>query len=383
MGRAGRTIYCICRQLTVILLLGSLFLLFGCDKKQSSETTIPSVSVATVIQKKIPLYLEYVGNTKSPWEVEIRARVEGFLQRQAVSDGAYVKKGELLFVIDPRPFQAKLAEAKASLSIAIANREFYKAEAARMSKLVKEGAVSREKYDLTIAQYKEAIGQVQKDEANVQTAQLNLSYCWMYSPLDGRMGIGIVDEGNLVGGLSQTKLSDIVQLDPMYVYFSPPAKDLPIIMEHKKQHPLKASITLPGNGANLYYHGVVDFIDNKVTNTTSTIRMRVLTKNPDKTLLPGLFVTVKLLLERYSNAILIPQKAVMEGQNILYVYVLNQQNKIAVRNIKIGKVYKDMQVITDGLKPGERVVTDGLQQVRPGMQVKPEAHQSKSQSRAS
>jgi membrane fusion protein, multidrug efflux system len=335
-----RTVDCL---LLVFIISIPLFHL-GCKgKKESTTPPAPSVTVAKVTEKTIPIYLNYVGTTESIRSVNISARVEGFLVDRAFQDGADVNQGDLLFVIDPREYEAQLESAKARLSQDEAALRYAREQVERYKPLVDKDFITRDQFDQYVTEVEEARAAVEADKAAIKLAELNLSYCRMYAPFDGRIGQRQVDVGNLVGaglaGGTATTLATIVQLDPIYVYFSPSQRDLPEILRKRHDGDLRVKIVLPDESLHPQ-DGTVDFVDNTVDVATSTILMRSIVPNPEKDLLPGQFTKVRLLLKMKPDALLVPEQAVGEDQGGSYVYVVNDANKVESRSVELGTTYE-------------------------------------------
>jgi RND family efflux transporter MFP subunit len=380
MNNRNKIKHC-CRNVfaTSSLLVLIALLTWSCGKNEEKATPAMPVTVAEVKSETVPIYLDYVGTTQSIQTVDIHARVEGFLIKRAFEDGADVKEGQLLFVIDPRPFEADLQAAQAQLARDRASLAYAQEQVRRYKPIVEKNYITQDTYDGYVTQAAQAQAAVNADIANVTQAKLNLSYCTMYSPFDGRIGRRYVDVGNLVGAAgSPTKLATIVQLDPMYVYFSVAERDTPQILKEQSKNPLTVSFILP-NEMKHPEDGKIDFINNEVDVNTGTIEMRALVPNGSETMLPGQFVKVRLLLRKQPNTLVIPQQAIGEQQGQSFVYVVGDDNKVGFRNVTTGSVYNDLIVIQKGLKEGERVITEGLQKARPGMTVMPETASEKSE----
>lgn len=344
----------------------------GCGKSDKDKTkTTPLVTVAEAKSETVPLYLEYVGSLQSIESVNINARVEGFLVERAFKDGADVKKGDLLFVIDPRPFEAALVAAEAQLAEDLAALSYAREQVRRYKPLVEKDYITRDAYDEYLTEAKEAQALVEADRANVLQAELDLSYCTMYAPFDGRIGRRLVDVGNLVGSGEATLLATLVQLDPIYVYFNVAERDIPTILKQQNIAPLTFSVILPDESKHPE-DGKIDFVDNQVDITTGTITLRGTVSNTSKTILPGQFVKVQLLLEEQPNTIVVPSQAIGEQQGNTYVYVVGSDNKVEFRNVTAGASYKELRVVEKGLSAGEKVVVNGLQKIKPGITVKTE-----------
>lgn len=358
-----------------VLLIIAIFTLnlASCGKsdkdKKAPEMT---VTVSKAKSETVPLYLDYVGTLQSIESVDINARVEGFLVERAFKDGADVKKGDLLFVIDPRPFEAALAAAEAQLSEDLAALSYAREQVKRYKTLVEKDYITRDSYDEYITQATEARAVVEADRANVVQAELDLSYCTMVAPFDGRIGRRLVDVGNLVGaGGEATLLATLVKLDPIYIYFNVAERDIPEIIKQQNTKPLTFSIVLPDESKHPE-DGTIDFVDNQVDVTTGTITLRGIVPNTAKTLLPGQYAKVQLLLKEQPNTIVVPSQAIGEQQGDTFVYVVGSDNKVEFRNVTAGGSYKQMRIVEKGLKEGETVIVNGLQKVKPGITVKTE-----------
>lgn len=340
--------------------------------KSDKDKAAPEMTV-TVDQAKsetVPLYLDYVGTLQSIESVDINARVEGFLVERAFKDGADVKEGDLLFVIDPRPFEASLIAAKAQLAEDLAALTYAREQVKRYKPLVEKDYITRDAYDEYVTQATEARAVVEADRANVVQAELDLSYCTMYAPFDGRIGRRLVDVGNLVGaGGESTLLATMVQLDPIYIYFNVAERDIPEIIKQQNTKPLTFSIVLPDESKHPQ-DGTIDFVDNQVDVTTGTITLRGLVPNTSKTLLPGQYAKVQLLLEQQPNTIVVPSQAIGEQQGDTFVYVVGSDNKVEFRQVTAGGSYGKVRIIEKGLTADETVIINGLQKVKPGITVK-------------
>ena len=346
----------------------------GCKKKEKAapKPKPPKVTVTKVVLKTVPVHLNYVGSVESVKTVDIRARVEGFLEQRRFKEGADVRKGDLVFVIERAPYQAELERSLAQLAKDEAALAFAVEQVKRYEPLAEQDFVTLEKFDDYKTRAKEAGAAVAADRARIRQDRLNLGYCTMYSPLNGRIGRTLVHVGNLVGaGGQDTHLATIVQLDPIYVYFSPSDEELRLILKHRQKGPLPVDAIL-SDGSFHPYEGKVDFIDNRADPKADTVAMRAILPNPDKTLLPGVYVQARLFLCEVPNTPLIPEQAVAEDQGGMYVLVVGKDNKVEQRRVMSRWTYEGQRIIEKGLKNGERVITTGMQMVRPGMVVNPE-----------
>ncbi|MCF8129046.1 MAG: efflux RND transporter periplasmic adaptor subunit [Deltaproteobacteria bacterium] len=362
---------------TIILFAACAFFaasgLWGCkkEKKQASAPPPPSVTVEKVVLQTVPVHLKYVATTESIKTVDIRARVEGFLEERRFVEGADVNKGDIIFVIEKAPYEAELEMSLAQLAKDKAALSFANDQVKRYKPLAEQDFVTQESLDDYVTQAREAAAAVKADLAQIKQNRLNLGYCTMYSPLNGRIGRTLVNVGNLVGaGGQDTKLATIVQLDPLYVYFSPSEKDLRLIMKYRQETDIPVDIIL-SDGTKHPYPGKVDFIDNTADPKANTINMRAVISNPDETLLPGIYVQADLFLCDVPDTPLISEKAIGEDQTGSYVFVVGEDDKVQKRSVEVGFVYKHQKIIWKGLKADEKVIVGGLQMIRPGMAVQP------------
>lgn len=348
-----------------------LALLSACKESNTQAPAIPTVAVTKISSSQIPINRKYIGITQSISAAGIKARVEGFLIKMNFVEGKPVKKDQLLFVIDPRPFEAKLSLAQGQYAKSVADKEYQEIQYRRMKDLVVKGDVSQSHFDEVNAKFSEADAQVQIGAANVADAKINLSYCYMYSPFDGIIGKKYVDVGNLVGGGENTLLANVVQLNPIYVEFSPSVEDFTSFLKYRDNMPFKVEVSLPHDG-NLVFKGKLDLINNQADISTSTILMRAEIENPKQLLLPGIYVSVKLHLSNNEKVILVPKQATMVTQGQRSVFVVGSDNIVHSKNITTSGQYDSSYIVSSGLKEGEVVVSNGLQKIHDGMKVQPE-----------
>jgi len=355
------------RVIIIIAVIVALFLIhhFISGKPSTGELVVTAVKVE---KKTVPVYLDYVGNTASVRNVDIRARVKGFLIERNFVEGDYVNEGDLMLVIDPREYEAALENAVAGLSKNEAAMAYANEQVVRYASLVEKDYVTQEYYDNLVTTAREAIASVEASRASVDKTELDLGYCSMYSPVTGRVGRTFVHVGNLVGANEETKLATVVQLDPIYIYFSPSDDDVYKILKEKAAGEPAVSLTFD-KGDKYPYLGKMNFIDNEVNTTTSTVALRATMPNPDKTLLPGMYMNVRLHLKDRPDTLLAPEKAIEEDQGGQYVMAIEAGNIIKKIYVETGAAYEGMRVITKGVKVNDRVAVDALQLVRTGMQV--------------
>ena len=360
-----------------LLLLG-LLLLAGCKEKNTFVAPPPpTVTVAEPQVKDVTHYAQYSGTTAAVESVEIRARVKGYLQSIHFDSGSHVEKGQLLFVIDPRPFQARLDEAKAELAMRRAEMRLAEATLTRKENAFKDNAVSEVEVIAARAEQAKAKAAIEAARAAVETARLELSYTSMHAPISGRIGRHLVDAGNLVGAGDQTLLATVVSQDPLYVYFNVNERDL---LEYQ-QHAAQQSPT-NGNGQSKVFlsltteddfphPGHIDYVDNRVDEETGTIQVRGVFANPDGSLLPGLFARLRAPISVQKDALVVPEQAFGIDQQGYYLFVVNDQNQVEYRPVQVGRAEDGMREVNKGIAAGDRVIVNGLQRVRPGAPVNP------------
>jgi membrane fusion protein, multidrug efflux system len=336
----------------------------------------PAVTVVAVAQRPVPVYGEYVGQTEAVKTVEVRARVEGFLDQQMVPDGVDVKAGDLLFVIDPRPFRVALDNAKAQLVRDEARLVNARQVNARYRPLYERQAVSRQELEQAEADERAAGATVEASRAAVEQAELNLGYTTVRSPVTGRMGKAEVRVGSLVGKNEATLLATVSTLDPMYVNFSVSEREALQVWRRRPAEmqaqpgSSRITITLPDDSA--YPHdGRLDFVDRAIDPRTGTLALRAAFPNPERLLRPGQYVRLRVLLEQRADALLVPQRAIQESQGSTSLFVVGPDQTVQARTVRMGPRFGTLWVVEDGVKPGERVVVKGLQQIRAGMRVEP------------
>jgi membrane fusion protein (multidrug efflux system) len=339
-----------------------------------------AVSVAPVVSEPVTITRDLPGRIDALRVAEVRARVSGILLERTFKEGADVKAGQVLFKIDPAPLDAARASALAAQAKAQANLQQAKTQAARYSELVNIRAVSRQDYDNALAAAKSTEAEVLSAEAAVKTADLNLGYATVTAPIDGRIGKAQVTEGALVGQNDATKLAVIQQLDPIYVDFTQSSTDLLALKKALKEGSVgKVSgeqgqaVLLLDDGSEYPHKGTLLFSEVSVDETTGMVSLRAQFPNPDRLLLPGMFARVRIAQAVRNDAITVPQRAVTRTQGGMgNVLVVNEQNKVELRVIQTDVAVGDKWVVTQGLKPGERVIMEGHLKALPGSTVVPE-----------
>ncbi len=406
--------------------------LAACGRPEAVPPPKPlAVTVVPVAQRPVPVYGQYVGLTEAVKTVELRARVEGYIERQVAPDGADVKAGDALFVIDPRPFEAALRQAQATVARDVAQlrqaeaalvqrqadvqqaeanvmrdlaqAQNARAQEARYRTLLDRELIAREQYDqirtnmtameatvqadraafenakAALAAARAAIENaralVRADEAAVDSARLQLGYTTVHSPLDGRMGRAEVRVGSFVGKGEPTLLATVSTLDLMYVNFSVSEREALSVWRRRAETPARAgssgiTITLPDDSA--YPHdGRLDFVDRAVDPRTGTLALRATFPNPLRLLRPGQYVRLRVLLEERADALVVPQAAIQESQGSASLFVVGPDRTVQARTVRMGPRFGTLWVVEEGVKPGEQVVVKGLQRVRAGMRVDP------------
>ena len=351
----------------------------------------PDVEVVQVEQKDVPIYGEWIGTLDGFTNADVRAQVTGYLMRQGYQEGAFVKKGQLLFQIDPRPFQAaldqaagQLAQAKASLANARAVQGRTQLDVERYAPLAKEQAASQQDLDNSVqnnlaakATVATAEAQIKTAEAALETAQINLDFTRLIAPIDGIAGQAQLQVGALVNP-STGPVTSVSDVDPIKVYFTVSESEY---LEWNKRFPTESSREAAGkqlrlqlilaNGSTYPRDGTFYFADRQVNQSTGAIRIAGLFPNPGNILRPGGYGRVRTAVRVQKDALLVPQRAVSELQGAYQVAIVDAQNKVSIRTVQVGDRVGTQWIVADGLKPGERVVAEGVQKVRPGMQVNP------------
>ena len=365
---------------TFPLILTSALLLAACGKdgKQAGGPQMPpaEVSVVTVSKDQAPLTFDLAGRVVALRTAEVRARVEGILEKRLFAEGGEVKAGQSLFRIDPRTLEANLAAAKAALAKAEASALIASQTVARYRVLAKEQGVSKQELDQAEAQLKQAEAEVAAQKAAVTNASINLAHASVIAPISGRIGRALVTEGALVGKSEATQLATIEQLDPIYVNFTQSSGELLNLKQMLKAGQLKKAGSVPveltlENGTSYPLRGKLLFSEQTVDPATGTVTLRAEFPNPERLLLPGMFATIRIAQGKIENAIRVPQRAVMMSPQGASVYVVDKEGKVAPLPVKTGGLSGKDWLITGGLEGGEQVVVEGLQKVRQGAIVKP------------
>ena len=384
-----------CAQIMLILLLIWAFAACGSQGNEYVEPPPPKVTVAKLLQQEVTDYLEFTGTTHAFEEVEVRARVAGFLQSMNFTPGTKVEKGELLFVIDPREYEAELNAAKAELRSAEAQLKRAGIEFKRAEKLFKQKAGAQTDVVKWRGQRDVARADVLRAKAKAEKAGLSLNYTKVTAPITGRVSRNLVDLGNLVGESEPTLLTTVTRYDPMYAYFNLNERDLLRVMamyrnkaakegfDPEKESEAKAGMTVSlglANEEDYPHQGIVDFAESGVDPATGTLQLRGVFPNsgPAPVLIPGLFTRLRMPIDKRENALLVTERAIGSDQSGRYLLTVNSENMVEKKPIRMGRLEDGLRVIEEGLQPDETVVVNGLQRARPGAKVDPEQTDMKS-----
>jgi RND family efflux transporter MFP subunit len=364
--------------------LAVIISVLGCEKKvaETGPPAPPEVLVTQVISGDVPVIRSWVGTLDGSENADIRARVTGYLQKRDYQEGSFVKEGDLLFEIDPRPFEAALAQAKSELDQVQATQAATQADFERSQDLYNKKVISVQEYENKRQLNQAQVAKSEALQAAAQTAQLNLDYTKISAPVDGIAGLSKANIGDLVGTGSEVTLTTVSKIDPIRLYF-------PINEQDYKKHASalqkgmqkpeserEASVELVFADGTVYpQKGKFSFVDRQVDPTTGTILVAANFPNPDHSLRPGQFAKASAAIEKISDALLVPERALSELQGSYQVGVIDDNGKAEIRPIKIGPRYNHQVVVMEGLKKGETIIVEGLQNVRPGMNVNAKPYQ--------
>jgi len=363
-------------------LAGLALLLVGCERPQAAPAPAPpKVTVSRPVVRDVIEWDEYTGRLVAVESVEVRARVSGYLQSIHFNDGAIVKKGSLLFVIDPRPYQAELDKAAAELKLANARLDLAKSDSARAQRLLQVRAISEEEADTRASRQRETQEQLQAARAAVDTAKLNVEFTRITAPITGRISRKLVTQGNLInGGTAQsTLLTTIVSLDPIHCYIEADEraylKYVRLAREGKRASSREArnpAYLALADETGFPHKGYIDFVDNRLDPNTGTMTGRAIFPNPDLTLTPGLFARVRIPGSGNYEALMIPDEAIGTDLSQKFVFVVNDQSIVEYRAVQLGPIISGLRVIREGLKPEDWVISKGIQRARANIKVDPE-----------
>jgi membrane fusion protein (multidrug efflux system) len=361
------------RPLAVAMI--SLFVLFagGCSKEKPAPPPPPTVEVTAVVQKDVPIYKEWVGALDGNINAVIRPQVSGYLIKQNYVEGQVVKKGQVLFEIDPRTFQAALDQARGQLSQQQARHATAKANLARIRPLAAKNAVSQKDLDDSVGAELSTRSAVEAAQAVVEEAQLNLGFTKITSPVDGIAGIAKTQLGNLVGPSMQTELTSVSAVDPIKAYINVSEQEY-LAVNASNPDPGKIPLELILADGSVYPHkGRLALADRQIDPTTGTLKVGSLFANPGNRLRPGGYGQVRAVMSVKKGALLVPQRSVTDMQGKYLVAVVGADNKVSIRPVKVAERIGTDWIIEDGLKAGEKIVVEGTQKVKPDMTVNPQA----------
>jgi RND family efflux transporter MFP subunit len=367
--------------LYLLLVVAAIFLFAGCERQAGSKTTTPpppfEVLVAEVIQQDVPIYFEWIGTTEGNVNAQIRPRVQGYLHSRDYREGSLVETGQLMFTIDPREYQAALDQAMGDLRRAEANFGKSRLDVSRYTPLAKEGAISQQELDNAIQSNQADKASVEAARAAVERAKLNLSWTKVTAPINGIAGISVAQIGDLV--TPTTMLTTVSQVDPIKVYYPISEQEyLHFARRIRELEQGRGGVRAPleltlADGTVYPERGTFSLADRQVDLRTGTITMQSLFPNPENILRPGQYAKIRVAAETRKGAMLVPQVAVQQLQGSSQVAVVGAENKVDIRPVKVGEQVGNMWIITQGLKPGERVVVEGVQKVKAGMAVNPKS----------
>ncbi len=374
------------RSFLVIFLISTIFVTTACNEQKVKKTApIPQVTITQPIEKEITRYLEYTGTTVPIETVDIRARVTGFLQKILFVPQTKVKTNDLLFVIDPRQYQAAVDQAKAQVEANKASSKLAQTELQISQQLESKEAISALRLEKQSAQRDVTKADVDLAQANLEQANLNLEWTQVTSPINGRISRNLIDVGNLVNSAEKTLLATVVNDDSVYVYFNVSELDLLPIrrLNAETRGSTLADLKIPAfialaDESEFKHEGHLDYGDPRVNPSTGTIQVRGVFPNPDGLLMGGLFVRIRVPVEK-KMSLTIPDIAVQVDQGGSFVYVLSKDDVVEQRRVKLGNASTGVQSIVHGLDKQDRVVVDGIQRIRPGTRVKPIKTEDKTQ----
>jgi multidrug efflux system membrane fusion protein len=348
--------------------------LTSCARKPAPQPPPPPVTFAVAKAESVPLTVSTFGNAVTIADVTLQAQVEGTLVRYAVEEGAMVKKGDLIAEIDPAPYQAALQEAEGNLDSAKAQLANAQVTLQRQQELYKTKTIDLADLQTAEANQLQGQGAVLTAEGQLADAKINLGYCTISSPIDGKTGIYLVDAGNLVAA-NTTKLINVQTIDPIYVEFTVSENDFNKVRQYFTEGELPVEVSIPG-APDKKATGKLTFIDNAIASGTGTLALRATMPNAQALLWPGLFVNVELILTTLQNAIVVPSQCIMVGQQGPYVFVVNSDNTVALRQVEVGQRHADSAVVSKGLRAGDHVVTAGQLGLEDGKPVTPLPYQA-------
>ena len=374
------------RKITILIVVAGIcvLLLFGYTRNRSKASAASAppprgigqqavpVAIASVTQQDMPVYLDGLGSVQAFNTVTIKTRIDGEVTQVAFREGQDVKKGELLIVIDPRPYQVALEQAQATMYRDQSQLTIAKRNVDRYSELFKEGVVSQQDLDTQQSAEGNLEGMVRADQAAIDNAKLNLAYTHITAPFDGRVGLRLVDPGNMVHAADTTGMLVLTQMHPIAVIFTIPEDNLPPVLKRLQHGGMTVDVFSRDNRNHLSTGNLLT-VNNQIDQTTGTVRLKAVFDNNDSMLWPNQFVNARLLLDVKKNATVVPSAAVQRGAEGTYAFVVKADNTVEVRQVKVGVTEGNLVAVNQGLNPGEKVVTDGQDKLQAGSHVRPTA----------
>ena len=362
-----------------VVVFAVILIIAICSRRKSAAQTAAAgknqqrpvpVAVTTVQSRDVPVYLEGLGNVQAYLTVTVKTRVDGQLLRFNFQEGQKVRKGDELALLDPRPFEAALSQAEAAKARDAAQLENARKDVERYAAMYKAGVIPQQQYDTQVALVGSDVGTIKVDDAAIENAKLNLSYCHIQSPLDGTVGLRLVDAGNMVHASDANGLMVITQLQPIAVLFTLPEDEIPEVAQRMNTGKLSVE-AWSQDGTKKVATGSLLTLDNQIDTNTGTVRLKSVFDNKDGALFPNQFVNARLQVEVRKNAITIPAAALQRGAQGTYVYVVGRDQKVTMRPVAVALTEGTLVVIDHGVNPGEQVVTDGQDKIQPGSTVEP------------
>jgi len=375
MNRISDRLFGLLKFAVVVLIIVLAVFFISKLIKKPVKAAIPPRNVETALAEKkdVIVFIESFGNLDSPNDVDIKSQVDGQIMKAHFNEGDLVKAGDMLFTIDPSQYKAQLERAEAALIQDLANLKLNKDTVERNRKLLEKELISQQDFDKLQTDVTSSEAAVKTDNANIDLAKINLNYCYITSPIDGVTGKRQVDPGNILTANDGPTLVNVKTIDPLYVDFTIPERDLGSVRRAFSEGKLKVVLTLEKESGSAKdgnsYEGELCFLDNAVDNTTGTVLLRAIVPNHDMRLWSGQFVTVRLHLAVKKNAVVVPYEAIQIGQQGNYIFVVTPDKKAELRNVTVGVKEDDHIIIEDGIKAGETVVTVGQMGLRPGASV--------------
>lgn len=373
------------RKITILIVVAGIcaVLLFGYTRTRGNASAASApprggpqqavpVAIASVTRQDMPVYLDGLGSVQAFNTVTIKTRIDGEVTQVAFREGQDVKKGELLIVIDPRPYQVALEQAQATVYRDQSQLTIAKRNVERYSELFKEGVVSQQDLDTQQSAEGNLEGMVRADQAAIDNAKLNLAYTHITAPFDGRVGLRLVDPGNMVHAADTNGMLVLTQMHPIAVIFTIPEDSLPPVLKRLHQGAMKVDVFSRDNRNHLSTGSLLT-VNNQIDQTTGTVRLKAVFDNNDSMLWPNQFVNARLLLDVQKSATVVPSAAVQRGAQGTYAFVVKPDNTVEVRPVKVGVTEGNLIAVNQGLNPGEKVVTDGQDKLQAGSLVRPAA----------